>query len=294
MPTARALALCPHAIVVRSRHRLYWDFSRRVMAILGEATPLVQQTSIDEAFLDLTGQLSAWEEVVEVAHRLQARVSDETGLSASLGVATNKLVAKVASERDKPHGLTVVRPGDEELFLAPLSVRVLWGIGPVTARRLARMGVTTVRDLAQLTEAELRRNFGRSGGHMARQARGIDGHPIVTERQAKSVSHETTFAQDLRDPVALDEHLQRLSESVARRLKRSGLVTSTLAVKVRYADFTTLSRQVTLAIPTDDEQEIFRTAAVQFHRVWHGQHAVRLIGVAARRLSSPVGQLRLL
>jgi DNA polymerase-4 len=264
------------------------------MAILNEATPLIQQASIDEAFLDLTGQIAVWDQVVEVARSLQARVRDETGLSASLGVATNKLVAKVASERGKPGGLTVVRPGDEERFLAPLPVRVLWGIGPVTAQRLARMGVTTVTDLVQFSEAELRERFGRFGSHMARQARGIDTHPVVTERQAKSVSHETTFVQDIRDPAKLEEHLQRLSASVARRLKRSGLVTSTLAVKVRHADFTTLSRQMTLACPTDDEQEIYRITATLFHRVWPGQPAIRLIGVSARHLSSQAGQLRLL
>jgi DNA polymerase IV len=294
MPTARALALCPQAIVVRSRHRLYWDYSRKVMTILREATPVLQQASVDEAFLDFSGQLAAWEDLVGIAQRLQARVNDETGLSASLGLATNKLVAKVASERDKPGGLTVVRPGEEERFLAPLSVRVLWGIGPVTARRLAQLGVTTVSDLTQLPEVELRKHFGRSGGHMARQARGIDTSPVVTERQAKSVSHETTFDRDLRDRATLEEHLLRLSQSVARRLVRSEVVASTLVVKVRYADFTTLSRQVTLTVPTDDAQEISRNAALLFYGVWQGHQAIRLLGVSARHLSMPVGQLRLL
>jgi DNA polymerase-4 len=264
------------------------------MTILHEATPLVQQASIDEAFLDFSGQLPAWEAVVEIAHRIQARVRDDVGLSASLGVATNKLVAKVASERDKPGGLTVVHPGNEELFLAPLPVGVLWGIGPVTAQRLARMSVTTVGELALVPEAELRKTFGRSGAHMARQARGIDNHPVVTEHEAKSVSHETTFAQDLRDPATLEEQLRLLSLGVARRLKKSELVASTLAIKLRYADFTTLSRQMTLAAPTDDEQEIYRVAALLFRRVWRRNRPLRLLGVAARHLSTPVGQLRLL
>ena len=292
MPTARALRLCPQAIVIRGRHRLYWDYSRRVMSILRDATPVMQQASVDEAYMDF-GHLPAWQDVVDQAFRLQARVRDEVGLSASLGVASNKLIAKVASEQGKPGGVTVVPPGDEESFLAPLSVRVLWGIGPVTARRLAKLGVATVGELAQVSQEELSKHFGRVGAHMARQARGIDNHPVVTEHEVRSVSHETTFAYDQREPAVLEEKLEELATRVARRLHKSNLVASTVGIKVRYFDFTTLSRQMTLACPTDDEQQIQRAALVLFRRVWIKRQAVRLLGVAAHHLSASTGQLRL-
>jgi DNA polymerase-4 len=293
MPMARALRLCPQAIVLPPRHDLYARYSRRVMEILHQTAPLVEQMSIDEAYLDLTGQVAAWDEAVGIARRIQQRVRDEIGLSASLGVATNKLVAKVASDRHKPGGLTVVRPGEEAAFLAPLPVRVLLGVGPVTERKLAELGVKTVGDLARLPEDELRARFGRHGAEMAQQARGIDERPVVTERERKSVSQETTFARDLRDADALRKHLWQLSQGVAQWLKEERLAASTIAVKLRYADFTTLTRQMKLAAPTDDAQEIHRAAVILFERAWQRGRPVRLLGVAGRNLSPPAGQLPL-
>jgi DNA polymerase-4 len=293
MPTARALTLCPDAIVLPPRHRLYREYSQRVMAILRQTSPLVEQVSIDEAYLDLTDRDSDWDEAVPVARRIQTQVRQEVGLSASLGVATNKLVAKVASDQDKPGGLTVVRPGDEASFLAPLSVRVLWGIGPVTETKLAEMSVTTVGELAQLPEKVLRGRFGRHGAHMARQARGIDHRRVVTEREAKSISHETTFSKNLSDPKALRRELWRLSRGVARRLQRSELAAGTIAIKLRYADFTTLTRQTTLPVPTDDEAVVYRVAVALLGRAWQRGRPVRLLGVAGRHLSRPVGQMPL-
>lgn len=293
MPTSRALALCPEAIVLPARHRLYRDYSRRVMEILHQTAPMVEQMSVDEAFLDLTNQVETWEAVIEVAQQLQHRVREEIGLSASLGVATNKLVAKVASDREKPGGLTVVRPGAEAAFLAPLPVRVLWGIGPVTAQKLAGMEVTTVGELARVPEDELRARFGQQGAAMARQAHGIDERPLVTAHEPKSVSQERTFAHDLADADALREHLRRMSKGVGRRLKRANLAAGTVAIKVRYADFTTLTRQMTLSVPTDDEEEIYGAALILLRRVWQRGRPIRLLGVAGRQLSPPVGQLPL-
>jgi len=293
MPMSRALVLCPEAIVLPPRHHLYREYSRRVMTILHQTSPLVEQMSIDEAYLDLTDQAEVWEEGVEMARRLQGRVREEAGLSASLGVATNKLLAKVASERDKPGGLTVVRPGGEMAFLAPLPVRVLWGVGPVTAGRLAGMGVTTVGELARLPEEELRAHFGSHGVEMARQARGIDERPVVTEHEVKSVSQEVTFARDVADWGALKQQLWQLSQGVGRRLKGAGLAAGTVAIKLRYADFTTLTRQMALMSPTDEDQVLYRAALVLLKRAWRGR-PVRLLGVAGRHLSPPVGQLPLL
>jgi DNA polymerase-4 len=294
MPVARALRLCPDAVLLPPRHERYRGYSRQVMAILHQASPLVEQISIDEAFLDLTQQVMAWEEGVELARGIQRRVKEQVGLSASLGMATNKLVAKVASDQDKPGGLTVVRPGEEATFLAPLSVRVLWGVGPVTARRLAEMEVATVGELARLPEELLRQRFGRNGVGMARQACGIDERPVVTERETKSISQETTFSRDLSDAEALRRQLWRLSRGVARRLQRADLAAGTVVLKLRYADFTTLTRQTTLAVPTDDEKEIYRAALALLRRAWRHGRAVRLLGVAGRHLSPPVGQLPLL
>jgi len=293
MPMSRALSLCPEAIVLPPRHGLYRDYSRRVMAILRQTSPLVEQMSIDEAYLDLTEQVPTWEASIEVARELQAQIKKGCGLSASLGVATNKLVAKVASDRDKPGGLTVVRPGEEAAFLAPLPVRVLWGVGPVTAEKLAAMGVTTVGQLARLSEEELWAQFGRRGAEMAQAARGIDERPVVTEHEAKSVSQETTFPRDLTDVEALREQLWQLSQGMARRLKKVERAAGTVAIKLRYADFITLTRQTTLAVPTDDERVIYQAAVALLDRAWKRGRPVRLLGVAGRHLSPPVGQLPL-
>jgi DNA polymerase-4 len=208
-------------------------------------------------------------------------------------VAANKLVAKVASDRDKPGGLTVVRPGQEASFLAPLPVRVLWGVGPVTADRLAEMGVMTVGDLARMTEEALRACFGRHGSSMARRALGIDNRAVVTEHEVKSVSQELTFTRDLRDLHALKVQLWKLSQGVARRLERCESAAGCVALKLRYDNFETLSRQMRLAVPTAEELEIYRSSLVLLERAWEPGRPVRLLGVAARQLTEPTGQLPL-
>jgi DNA polymerase-4 len=284
MPMARAVRLCPQVIILPPRHQIYHEYSRQVMAILHQVSPQVEQTSIDEAYLDLTEQIAAWEQGVEIARALQARVQDEVGLSASLGVATNKLVAKVASDRDKPGGLTIVQPGEEATFLAPLPVRVLWGIGPVTAGKLAEMGIATVGDLARIPAADLQARFGKHGRAMARQAQGIDERQVQTEREVKSISQERTFARDLVAPQALTEQLERLSAGVSERLRAAGLAAGTIAVKLRYADFTTVTRQAQPAMPTNDVDLIHQTVLSLWQRAWQPGRAVRLLGVAGRRL----------
>lgn len=294
MPMARALSLCPKAVVVPPRHHLYGNYSRRVMDILRRASHLFEQVSIDEAYLDVTESTPKWEDAIEVARQLQHQVAEETSLSASLGVATNKLVAKVASDHDKPGGLTVVRPGDEARFLAPLPVRALWGVGPVMAGKLSEIGVATVGDLARLPEDDLRLRFGSQGISLARQALGIDGRAVVTEHQIKSISQERTFRRDVVDEEVLQHQLWHLSQKVAERLRRKELAAGTVTLKLRYADFTTLDRQMTLAVPTDDEHALFRAAQSLLERSWQRGRPVRLLGVAARRLSAPPRQLPLL
>ncbi len=293
MPMYRALQLCPQAIVLPARHSLYGDYSRRVMAILHQASPQVEQISIDEAYLDLTQQVSAWDDAVQVARTLQARVKDEIGLSSSLGVAANKLVSKVASEHGKPGGLVAVRPGEEQSFLAPLPVRVLWGVGQVTERELLKLNVRTVSELAQVSEETLRARFGKRGLEMAQQARGIDERPVITEHELKSISEERTFVRDVKDAQVLRKQAWELSQGVAWRLKSAELAAGTVTIKLRYADFTTLTRQMKLAAPTDDEQTICRAALALLKRAWDRQRAVRLLGVGAQQLTQPIGQLSL-
>lgn len=295
MAMSRALQLCPQAIVLSPRHSLYREYSHKVMAILRQATSLVEQVSIDEAYLDLTPQsaprIEAWNQGIDIARKLQDRVKTEIGLSASLGVATNKLVAKVASDRDKPGGLTIVRPGESASFLAPLPVRVLWGIGPVTAARLAERNVTTVGELALVPEEELRAQFGKHGAAMARHARGIDDRPIQTERTAKSIGQERTFRRDLVDPQAMQNELQRMSEGVSRRLHAADVVAGTISIKLRYADFSTLTRQKRLPNPTDDTDAIYEIAVELWQGVWQRGRAVRLLGITGQQLG-PAGQQR--
>ncbi len=293
MPTGRALALCPGAIVVPPRHKIYRRYSRQVMEILHAASPLVEKMSIDEAFVDFSDLVEDWDQAIDRARAIQQQVRLELQLSASLGVATNKLVAKVASDRDKPGGLTVVRPGEEAAFLAPLPVRVLWGVGPVTAQKLAEMGVETVGQMARLDEAVLVARFGQPGAHMARMCQGIDHRPVVTEHEAKSISQERTFERDLADPEALTRHLWQQCQQVARRLENAGLAAGTVAVKLRYADFETITRQMSLDVPTADEKALYRAALALLRRAWQPAKPVRLLGVAARRLSPPPGQLSL-
>jgi DNA polymerase-4 len=294
MPMARAVRLCPSAVVLPPRFDLYRRYSNRVMAILRQVTSELEKISIDEAYLDLSGEVDDWVQSVEIARSLQARVREEVGLSASLGVATNKLVAKVASDFEKPEGLTVVPPGSEADFLAPLPVRVIWGVGPVTAEKLAEMGVTTVGDLADAPERELVSRFGDHGASMIRRARGLDHRPVSTEHERKSVSRETTFERDLRTLLDLKRHLWHLSQSVARRLERAEVVAGTISIKLRYADFETLTRQMSLDVPTSEDERIYGAALVLLEQTWEQDRPVRLLGVGGDQLSRPTGQLPLL
>lgn len=298
MPMARALRLCPRLVVVPPRHRLYSQVSQEVMARLHALTARVEQISIDEAFLDL-GDLPG--DPREIALGLQARVRDELGLPCSIGIAGNKLVAKIATEVGKgaargdapPGALTVVPPGGEAGFLAPLPVDMLWGIGPKTAARLTGLGVRTIGDLARWPEAQLVGLFGEHGRDMARHARGQDDRPVVTEHEVKSISQEVTFARDLRDDRALERTLAGLSARVGARLRESGLAGATVRLKLRWPDFTTLTRQVTLPAPTDLDETIHATALALLRKVRKPGQAVRLVGVGVSGLGAPYRQLEL-
>lgn len=293
MPTSQALRLCPQAVLLPGRRARYVEMSDRVMALLAEYTPLLEQTSIDEAFLDVSGTEAQYGPPAGLAAVIQVRIQDELGLSASLGVATNKLVAKIASDFRKPHGITVVPAGQEAAFLAPLPIRKLWGVGEVTAGELERLGVHTIGGLAALPIESLRTRFGPGHGEtLWRAAHGIDDSPVTPEHEAKSLSREETFARDIADATVLHRELLRLSDQVAWRLRRHGLQGRTVALKLRYADFTTLTRQTTLPELTDSAPVIYAQALALFEGVWN-HRPVRLLGVGVSGLMPAGRQLGL-
>lgn len=292
MPMARALKLCPNLIIIPARHTAYAEASERVMARLRALTPLVEQISIDEAFLDVTDLPEPGE---ALARRLQAEIRDELGLPCSLGVATNKLVAKIATEVGKaaarmgsyPNAITLVPPGEAAAFLSPLPVEMLWGVGPKTTARLAALGMRTIGEVARWPPADLARRFGKMGREFAQRARGMDDRPVETVRAAKSISQETTFVRDVSQGEALRRTLRELSEGVGRQLRREQLTGATVRLKLRWADFTTLTRQMRLSQPTDRDDVIHVAASQLFDKVWRVGRPVRLLGVGVADLGPP-------
>lgn len=294
MPMARAVKLCPGLIIVGGRHKEYSQVSRQVMERLWALTNQVEQVSIDEAFLEATDLPQPGE---ELARMLQSRIRSELGLPCSLGVATNKLVAKIANDVGKagakksnppgpPNAITIVPPGLEAEFLAPLPARALWGVGPKTEEQLGKMGITTIGELAQWPEADLTQRFGKHGRELSIKARGIDDSPIITSHTAKSFSQETTFARDIRDREALQKTLSELAEGVAMQLQKSETSCHTIKIKLRWSDFTTITRQHTLENSTDKHSIIYQTALALFEKAWAANRPVRLLGVGATGLCS--------
>ncbi|HVM70608.1 MAG TPA: DNA polymerase IV [Anaerolineales bacterium] len=298
MPTSRALRLCPGLLVISHHRGNYGEMSDQVMQRLNDLSPLVEQISIDEAFVDIS---DLHDDSQGIARRLQGRVNTELGLPCSVGVASNKLVAKIATEVGKhsarkdtpPNAVTVVPPGTEAAFLAPLPVEMLWGVGPKTAARLAGYGIKTIGELARRPEADLVRWFGENGRELRQRAAGVDDSPLVTEHAAKSISQETTFARDVRDDRALAATLRELSAEVGQRLRRAGLAGATVRIKLRWPDFTSLTRQVTLPQPVDQDEQIYALALELLGKVRRKGQAVRLIGVGVSGLGAPLRQMEL-
>jgi len=287
MPLRTALSLCPDGIFLPVDGAKYQRVSREVMTVFRHYTPAVEQVSIDEAFLDVAGSEALFGPAPEIARRIKAEVVQSVGLTVSVGVATNKLVAKVASDLRKPDGLVIVQPGEEAAFLAPLEIRRLWGIGPKTADRLHGLGVRTVGELAALSVETLTRALGDHGATLHDRALGIDTDPVVGGGEAaKSVSHETTFAVDVTDTAEIERTLLALTEGVSARLRAAGVRAGTVAVKIRDAQFRTITRQKTLPEPSDLTDTIWR-AALELVRPEVRGKKIRLLGVAATQLGAP-------
>ena len=284
MPAAQALRLCPQAVFLRPDFRRYVAESEGIMAIFRDYSPIVQPLSLDEAYLDVTSHLGQFASATQLAVHLRQRVRDETGLTVSVGVAPNKLVAKIASDHRKPDGLTVVPPNRVASFLAPLPVRRLHGIGPATERELRDMEVITVADLRNLSLDRLLTRFGSWGRALWEHSRGVDDRPVRTDRVRKSLSTERTFAEDVRDAAEIDSLLAVMAREIADGLRRRQLAAATVTVKVRYPDFTTRTRSTTLPSPTADEATLVRSAHLLVRRTEAARRAVRLLGVGASGL----------
>ncbi len=283
MPLRTAAALCPQAVFLPVDGAKYQDVSVEVMTILRRFTPLVEPISIDEAFLDVTASQALFGDGEAIGRAIRRAIEDEVGLTASVGVATTKLVAKVASDLRKPDALVVVPPGEEASFLAPLPIGRLWGVGGQTAAALRELGVTTIGDLAALDPTHVERRFGRNGAALAARARGVDPDPVSDRAAAKSIGHEHTFDIDTSDPEVIERTLLAMAEGVSGRLRASGVRAATVTVKIRDSSFRTVTRRRTLPEPTDLTEPIWRTA-IELARPEVRGLRVRLLGVTASNL----------
>jgi DNA polymerase-4 len=291
MPMTRARRLCPQAVVLEPHHRDYSRVSESVMAVFRSVTPLVEPLSLDEAFLDVSGALRRLGSAAAIGEHIRARIADEQGITCSVGVATTKFVAKLASAAAKPDGLIVVPAEDVVGFLHPLPVGALWGVGDKTEETLHRLGLRTVGDLARTPRATLERALGVAvGGHLASLAWGKDERVVTPDEPEKSIGAEETFAVDVDDPAVVLREILRLAERTAGRLRAGGSVGRTVSLKVRFADFTTLTRSRTLAEPTDVGREVYAAARGLFEALGLDRARIRLVGVRVEGLRDAAGQ----
>jgi len=286
MPLRTAAKLCPHAIFVDGHPERYRECSEKVYGVLQSFSPLVEMASIDEAYLDMTGTHRLHGPPLYAAHQLHKKIKADTQLNCSIGIGSSRLVAKVSSAKAKPHGILWVIPGQEAKFLAPLDVRDIPGVGEVTEQNLSALGILKVGDLARFDESLLEERFGKWGLAMAGKARGEDAggwfdSEVGADTDPKSISHEHTYNDDTADVDKLESTLMRLSEMVGRRLREHGLYARTIQLKLRYKDFTTITRAHTVPVPTQLDTEIFEQARHLFHKNWRRGSEVRLLGVQA-------------
>ena len=293
MPMSQAYARCPQAVVVPPRHHLYYEVSGQLMELFRSYTDAVEQLSVDEAFLDVSGALRRVGTPVEIAQDIRRRVSAELGVSASVGIAGTKFLAKIASTRSKPDGLLVIEPEKQLEYLHALPVKALWGVGGKSEQQLARLGLSTVADVAATPLPVLRKAFGAMGEHIHALAWGKDSRPVTPVRVDKSMSAETTFAEDTWEAAELHRALLSLSHRVARRLRAGGLSAGGMALKLRYADFSTITRSRRLDFPTDSGARLYELSRMLLEAVGPLPQAIRLIGVRADHLEPGAGGVQL-
>jgi DNA polymerase IV len=288
-PISQAWKLCPNGIYVRPDMGKYGRVSSQVMQILLGFTDMLEQVSIDEAFLDVTGSARLFGSGAEIARKIKRRIQTELQLTASVGVAQNKFIAKVASDLKKPDGLVIVEPGQEKEFLAPLPIGRLWGVGPKTEAHLKRIGLERIGQIAEMRHADLVARMGKGGAHLWQLAQGIDDRPVLSEEGFKSIGHEHTFEQDTSDIALLEATLLNLSEKVAHRLRAQGVRARTIAIKFREADFSTFTRRTTLPDSANTTEKIFPAAQKLMKSLIREGISVRLIGVSTSNLEAEVG-----
>jgi DNA polymerase-4 len=294
MPLRTAGRLCPHAVFLDGHHEKYGEWSDRVATILAKFSPIVEMVSIDEAYLDLAGTERLHGPPLAAADNLLRTITKSTGLPCSAGLATTRLVAKVASDQAKPRGLVWVAPGQEARFLAPLAVRKIPGIGEVTERALRALSIETVDQLAAIPQDKLEKVFGQWGDALYRKARGGDSYEFVIDAEPKSISHNHTFGEDTNDTDALHALLSHLSQKACKRLREAGLATRTLTLTIRYAGFDTHTRAKTLSEPTRLDADIFRVFQMLFAEHRDMKRKIRLLGVSLSGLTHGGEQLDLL
>lgn len=293
-PMSVARRLCPQAIVVPVNHGRYRDISTQVFDILDEFSPVVEPVSIDEAFIDLTGTERLLGPASDAARLLKQRIRETTALTASVGVAPNKFLSKLASDMQKPDGLVVIRAEDVDTILPPLPVTKIWGIGPAMAARLKILGITTIAELRRFPPEVLREQIGEEADHYLRLAHGLDDRPVQTDQGAKSVGHEQTFETNVGSPEQIRRVIIEQAEYVARRLRKHKLFARTITLKIRFGDFETVTRSRTLPQPSDSTAEL-EALAVSIWDDWAKKsfQPIRLIGVTASHFDEPEGQLGL-
>ncbi|WP_041652025.1 DNA polymerase IV [Pseudarthrobacter phenanthrenivorans] len=284
MPMAVAARMCPQAVIIEPRHKLYYDVSGQIMGIFESITELVEPLSVDEAFLDVTGAIRRLGPPRGIGALIRRRVSEELGITASVGIAESKFVAKIASTRCKPDGLLLISPDETVPYLHSLPVGALWGVGAKTAEVLARMGIRTVADVAATPVSSLKKMLGATGEHVHQLSWGIDPRQVTPVRLEKSIGAEETFAVDTADDALLHRELLRLSHRTATRLRTSGMVARTIALKLRFADFSTITRSRTVQTPVDSAQLIYAVVLQLLESVGERAMTVRLVGVRAEQL----------
>jgi DNA polymerase-4 len=299
MPLRTAYKLCPQAIFVDGHPERYRECSQKVYDVLQEFSPLVEMASIDEAYLDMTGTERLHGPPLRAAHLLHERMKAETKLNCSIGIAASRLVAKISSDQAKPNGVLWVMPGREPAFLAPLDVRKVPGVGKVTEKNLHTLGIRKIGDLASLDEAFLEQRFGKWGLALAGKSRGMDAGgwfdtEIGEDVGPKSIGHEHTFSEDTADVAQIEATMARLSEMVGRRLREHGLYARTIQLKLRYSDFSTITRAHSLARPTQLDTELFEEIRELFRGNWKAGAAVRLLGVHTSSFEDASGQMDLI